>query len=88
MFSLTVIFFSVPKTMSTDRPGTADTWERRLWEEFSPFAGFCQFSQDPVCRLHTLQAPERVGFKVESATLASPRIWQGFPLIFVFLQLF
>lgn len=30
---------------------TLKIWESWLWYEFSLFAGFCQFSQDPICRL-------------------------------------
>lgn len=37
----------------------------------------------PVFPGFNLQAPNQVGFKVESAALLSTRIWQDFPLILI-----
>lgn len=34
-----------------DQTQQTEIWESWLWWEFSPFAGFYQFSQDPMCRL-------------------------------------
>lgn len=39
-------------------------------------AGFCQFRQDPICRLW-------MGFKEEDVTLLLTRIWQGISLMFI-----
>lgn len=43
-------------------------------------AGFCQFSQDPICRLQEV-------FKIEHAALVFSRIWQGFSVILIVVSL-